>query len=58
MYNSLNKQELLQLFATEARRLLGREVRVQLTELKPQQREVRDLNELRQFPEVHFNENK
>ena len=58
MYNSLNKQEILQLFATEARRLLGREVRVQLTELKPQQREVRDLNELRQFPEVHFNENK
>lgn len=58
MFNSLNKQDILQLFASEARRLLGQEVRVQLAELKPQQREVRDLNELRQYPEVHFTDKK
>ena len=58
LFNSLNKQDILQLFASEARRLLGQEVRVQLAELKPQQREVRDLNELRQYPEVHFTDKK
>ena len=35
-------------------RILGREMRVQLTELKPAQREVRDLEELRKFNLVEF----
>ena len=35
-------------------RLCGRAVRVQLAELKPQQRPTRDLEELRAFPEVRF----
>ena len=58
VYDSLKKQDILQLFSTETRRILGREMRVQLTELKPSRRETRDLEELRKFPEVHFsNEN-
>ena len=54
IYNRMKNQDVLQIFAEEARRLLGGEVRVQLTELRPQQREARDLNELRGFPEVKF----
>ena len=56
VYDSLRKQDILQLFSTETRRLTGREMRVQLSELKPGQREVRDLEELRRFPEVSFTE--
>ncbi len=54
VYDSLKKQDILQLFSEETRRLLGCEMRVQLTELKPQQRPARDLEELRRFPEVTF----
>ena len=54
VYDSLNKQDILQLFSVEARRLTGREMRVQLAELQPRQRQARDLEELRQFPEVRF----
>ena len=54
VYDSLKKPEILQLFSAEARRILGRELRVQLTELKPAQREVRDLEELRKFNLVEF----
>ena len=54
VYDSLNKHDILQLFAEETRRLVGREIRVQLTELKPVQRAKRDLEELRKFPEVSF----
>ena len=54
LFDRLKKQDTLQLFAEEARRLVGHEVRVQLTELRPEQREKRDLEELRRFPEVHF----
>ena len=55
-YSQVNRQEVLKCFAEAARRVFGREMRVQLTEMKPQQREPRDVNELRQFPEVHFTE--
>ena len=40
--------------AYDLRGFYGRELRVQLTELQPRQRQVRDLEELRQYPEVHF----
>ena len=56
VYDSLRKQDILQLFSAETRRLTGREMRVQLSELKPGPREVRDLEELRRFPEVSFTE--
>ena len=58
VYDSLNKQDILQLFSAEARRLLGHEMRVQLTELRPDQPEQRNLEELRQFSVVHFDDNK
>ena len=55
MFERLKKQQdVVQHIAEAARKVYGRELRVQLTELQPRQRQVRDLEELRQYPEVHF----
>ena len=54
VYDRLKKQDILQLFSVQARQLLGRELRVQLCEMKPDQHETRDLEELRKYPEVRF----
>ena len=55
MFDRLKKQQdVMQSIAEAARKVYGRELRVQLVELRPQQRQVRDLEELRKYPEVHF----
>ena len=55
MFERLKKQQdVMQRIAEAARRVYGRELRIQLVELRPEQRQVRDLEELRKFPEVHF----
>ena len=54
IYNSFNRQDVLQSFAQAAREASGRELRVQLMELKPQERAVRSLDELRAHKEVKF----
>ncbi len=55
MFERLKKQQdVVQHIAEAARKVYGRELRVQLVELRPEQRQVRDLEELRKFPEVHF----
>ena len=53
-YDSFNKANVLSLFAETASRLAGRELRVQISELKAGPRQKRDLSELEKFPEVHF----
>lgn len=53
-YNSFNRQDVLQSFAQAAREVSGRELRVQLMELKPQERVQRSLDELRVHKEVKF----
>ncbi len=52
-YDSFNRQNILNLFAEAASAVAGREIRVQLSELKAGPRQKRDLSELEQFPEVH-----
>ena len=53
-YNSFNRQDVLQSFARAAREVSGRELRVQLMELKPEERTLRSLDELRAHKEVKF----
>ena len=54
VYGRANKPEVLQLFAQAAGELAGREIRVMLSELKPNERPQRDIDELRAYPEVKF----
>ena len=54
VYGRFNKQEVLQKFAAAAGELAGREIRVMLSELKPDERPRRDIDELRAFKEVKF----
>ena len=54
VYGRVNKPEVLQLFAQAAGELAGREIRVMLSELKPNERPQRDIDELRAYPEVKF----
>ena len=54
IYGRFNKQEVLQLFAQAASELAGREIRVMLSELRPNERQRRDIDELRAFKEVKF----
>jgi len=53
-YSSFNRQDVLQKFAEAAREVSGRELRVQLMELKNEQRQQRSLEELRAHKEVKF----
>ena len=53
-YNRFNRQDVLDRFGQAATELAGTEIRVRLTELKPQQRQQRSIEELRKFPEVKF----
>ncbi len=53
-YARFSRQEILQKFAEIARELSGREIRVILSELKPDERQTRSLDELKNFPEVKF----
>ena len=48
------QQDFVPKTAAAVERACGRAFRVQLTELKPAQRQTRDLEELRKFPEVRF----
>ncbi len=50
----LKKPEIREVFANAAKDVLGRTVNVRITELRQGQRELRDINELRQFKEVKF----
>ena len=54
VYGRVNKPEVLQLFAQAAGELARREIRVMLSELKPNERPQRDIDELRAYPEVKF----
>ena len=56
-YDSLNRQDILKRFAEAAGQVFGHDMRVQLSELQDRERKERDLDSLRQFPEVHFIEN-
>lgn len=53
-YNRFNRQDVLESFAQEASGLLGREIRVQIAEMREEARPQRSLDELREFKEVHF----
>ena len=48
------KQDVIQRLAEAARSVTGREFRVQVRERKPEERQTRSLDELKQFKEVHF----
>jgi DNA polymerase-3 subunit gamma/tau len=50
----VQKPEVLQRLAEAAKSVTGRELRVQVREREPEQRQKRSLDELRQFKEVHF----
>ena len=54
LYGRVNKPEVLHLFSQAAGELAGREIRVMLSELKPDERPRRDIDELRAFKEVKF----
>ena len=54
LYSRFNRQEILQLFAEAAREAAGVPMRVLVRELKPEAHQQRDIEELRQFKEVHF----
>lgn len=50
----LQKQDVVQRLAEAAKAVCGRELRVQVREQQPEQRQARSLDELKQFKEVHF----
>ena len=52
VYNRFNRAEILQKFADCASELTGRTVNTVLSELKYEQRQTRDLAELKRFPET------
>ena len=54
LLDRLKRPEVREIFSTAAREVLQVPVAVRLTERKQDQREKRDLNELRQFKEVTF----
>ena len=54
LYERFNRQDIQAKFAEAARTALGRELRVQLRELKEQAGPKRSLDELKQFKEVQF----
>ena len=54
LYGRINKQDVLQKFGAAATKLAGREVRVMLSEFRPDSFEKRSVEELRQFKEVRF----
>ena len=53
-YTSFSNADVTAKFAQAASEILGREMRVQVSELSAGQREKRDLSELEKFPEVNF----
>ena len=54
LYERFNRQDIQAKFADAARTALGRELRVQVRELKEQAAPKRSLDELKQFKEVQF----
>ena len=50
----MKRPEIRNVFSSAAQQVTGNAVAVQVQELKQGQRVVRDLNELKQFPEVSF----
>ena len=50
----LQRQDILQIFMDAARRVCGREMRVQVLEQQESDRITRSLDDLKQFKEVHF----
>ena len=54
LFERMKRPEIRNVFSAAAQRITGVPVAVQVQELKPDQRSLRDLNELKQFPEVSF----
>lgn len=54
LFERMKRPEIRDVFSAAAQRITGVPVAVQVQELKPDQRSLRDLNELKQFPEVSF----
>ncbi|MBR2702611.1 MAG: DNA polymerase III subunit gamma/tau [Oscillospiraceae bacterium] len=54
LFERMKRPEIRNVFSAAAQRITGLPVAVQVQELKPDQRSLRDLNELKQFPEVSF----
>ena len=54
LYGRLNKTEVLDTIGRAAGTVAGREVRVLLSELKPDEAKKRSVDELKQFKEVRF----
>ena len=52
-FERFKRQEVLESFAQEASALLGREIRVQIAELREQARPQRSLDELKAFKDKH-----
>jgi DNA polymerase III gamma/tau subunit len=54
LFDRMKRPEIRNVFSSAAQQVTGNAVAVQVQELKQGQRVVRDLNELKQFPEVSF----
>ena len=54
LFERMKRPEIRNVFSAAAQQITGVKVAVQVQELKPDQRSLRDLNELKQFPEVSF----
>ena len=50
----IKRQEIRTIFLEAAQKVLGHSVSLQISELQPDRKAVRNLEELKQFPEVHF----
>ena len=56
LVDRFQKQDVLQRLSEAARSVSGRELRVQVRLRQEEQRQVRSLDDLRKFKEVHFSE--
>ena len=54
LLDRIRRQEIRNIFSDAALKVLGSGVTVQVSELQPDRKAVRDLDELKQFPEVTF----
>ena len=54
LFERIRRPEVRGIFSEAALQVLGTPIAVQVLELKPDQPAVRDLNELKRFPEVTF----
>ena len=54
LYDRMKRPEIRNVFSAAAQQVIGSTVSVQVRELKQDRQAVRDLSELKQFPEVSF----